>query len=376
MGDAHAALSILWRLKQSLKVSANLPIEPIITQIGLKRWKMHKILLKPIKLNDMDTTLKKYMPDYVELYYVDYQDDLSNNMGIVQKCLEKNNLYPLEESVYDWWDFPEGQYLDEIHKNMKNDGLEDLFDENRDEIMEYLWDHDESTPVKDLLKNTGEVTCFYSFGVDVCGYIDSWCGSAREESEDMTAYKIRKLLGIKKDTKEVEKISEMVSQAYSGGDLRVYFNADIDDLISGDAYAEEKQDFQSIRLDGLVSIGIIDTHNGSGDFCEIEVHKSFPFNRENLFISSIEKWGLEDIFGGDVIDTENVSFSMESAKGKKAETSKTKARMAMEEQYKETFRKGGCTAGDMDIRRHRDVYYDNGFPAGDRCPHCGTFWVD
>lgn len=44
MDDAHAALSIPWRLKQSLRINANLPAEPIITLIGLKRWKTHKNL--------------------------------------------------------------------------------------------------------------------------------------------------------------------------------------------------------------------------------------------------------------------------------------------------------------------------------------------
>lgn len=92
----------------------------------------------------MDAILEKYMPDYVELYYVDYRDDLSNNMGIVQKCLEKNNLYPLEESVYDWWDYPEEEYLNEIQKKMAEDDLEDLYVENEEDIKQYLWDHDKS----------------------------------------------------------------------------------------------------------------------------------------------------------------------------------------------------------------------------------------
>lgn len=326
----------------------------------------------------MDKQVLEYMPDYVSLYYVDYRDSLDNNMDLVQKCVAKNNLIPLEESVYDWWDFPEGEYLDEIRKKMTEDGLEDLFDENEDDIRQYIWDHDESTPVKDLLRNTGQVTCFYSFGKDVCGHVDDWFGSYRGESEEVTAYKIRRFFGVQKGSKEDAKIHDLVAQAYSGGDLRVYFNADIEDLIAGDSYCEakDKQDFRSIKLDGVVSIGVIDTCNGSGDFQEIEIHKSFPFNRDNLFISVTEHWGLEEIFGGDVIDTENVSFEMKSAKGKKAGTSKAKARMEQEEKYNETFRAGGCTHGDMDMRRHRDVYYDNNFPCGHHCPHCGTFWVD
>lgn len=324
----------------------------------------------------MDKRIEAYMPQYIELYYVDYRDNLDNNMNLLQKCVEKNNLFPLSESVYDFWDYPEGEYLEEIRKNMDSDGLADLYEENEEEIKEYLWEHDTSDPVKDLLRNTGQFTCFYSFGMDVCGHVDDWCGSAREESEEMTAYKIRRFLGIKKGTKEDKKIQDLVSQAYYGGDLRVYFNTDLEDLIAGDAYAENKQDFQSVVLDGIVAIGVIDTFNGSGDFQEFEVHKSFPFNRDNLYISQTEHWGLEEIFGGDVIDTENVAFSMSPVKNKKATVSKTKARMEQEVKYEETFRAGGCTHGDMDMRRHRDVYYDNGFPAGSRCPHCGTFWID
>lgn len=204
-------------------------------------------------------------------------------------------------------------------KEMAEDDLEDLYVENEEDIKQYLWDHDESTPVKDLLRNTGQVTCFYSFGKDICGHVNDWCGSYRVESEEVTAYKIRRFLGIKKGSKEDAKIHDLVSQAYFGGDLRVYFNADIEDLIAGEPYCEPsyKQDFRSIKLDGVVSIGVIDTSNGSGDFQEIEVHKSFPFNRNNLFISEIEHWGLEEIFGGDVIDTENVTFDMKSVKGKK-----------------------------------------------------------
>lgn len=326
----------------------------------------------------MDDRILKYLPDYVNLYYVDYRDSLDNSMDVVQKCVAKNTLMPLEESVYDWWDFPEGEYLDEIRRKMAEDDLEYLFDENEDGIKEYILDHDKSTPVEDLLRNTRQVTCFYSFGKDVCGYVDDWLGSCRGESEEVTAYKIRRFLGIQKGSKEDEKIHDLVAQAYTGGDLRVYFNANIEGLIAGNKYweAEYKKDFRSIKLDGVVSIGVIDTNNGSGDFQEIEVHKSFPFNRNNLFISELEHWGLEEIFGGGVIDTENVSFDMKPVKSKKAKTSRVKAKMEQEEKYKETFRAGGCTGGDMDMRRHRDVYYDNGFPAGSRCPHCGTFWID
>ena len=40
------------------------------------------------------------------------------------------------------------------------------------------------------------------------------------------------------------------------------------------------------------------------------------------------------------------------------------------------FKTGGCTAGDMDMNRHRNTYYLNEFPCGTHCPHCHTFWID
>lgn len=45
-------------------------------------------------------------------------------------------------------------------------------------------------------------------------------------------------------------------------------------------------------------------------------------------------------------------------------------------EYDRVYKAGGCTLGDTDMRRHRDVYYRNVFPCGSVCPHCGQFWGD
>lgn len=66
--------------------------------------------------------------------------------------------------------------------------------------------------------------------------------------------------------------------------------------------------------------------------------------------------------------------------GKKAKKeiskSKTNEYLGREKSYIETYKNGSCTHGDMDINRHRDVYYRNDFPCGNKCPNCGTFWID
>ena len=66
---------------------------------------------------------------------------------------------------------------------------------------------------------------------------------------------------------------------------------------------------------------------------------------------------------------------MKSVKKKLSKSHMTE-HQRQEAEYVKTFRKGGCTAGDINISRHRDVYYINDYPCGHKCPHCGTFWVD
>jgi hypothetical protein len=70
------------------------------------------------------------------------------------------------------------------------------------------------------------------------------------------------------------------------------------------------------------------------------------------------------------------TFSFDAAKGKKSASSPLAAEALQDRKYARIYRQGKCTFGDMDIRRHRNVYYRNDFPCGNKCPHCGTFWID
>jgi len=337
----------------------------------------------------MDERIKKYLPDYVCLYYVDYRDNLEDrsNAGLLQKCIEKNSLQPLDEAIYDWWDCPTEEYMDAIYKAMKADDLEELYYANEEEIRDWLYENDKSTPVEDLLRNTGGITFFYSLGMEVDGWHrgDFFCNPYRGESEAMAAYRVSRKLGIRKGTKDYELIEEMVSEAGGGGELRIYFETSVDELISG---AEEnrlywtnedgKKDFKSMRFMGNVKIAIYNPNEGSGWETTIYLDKVFPFKRENLFVSETEKWDIESSFGmcGDWLrDKDTPAMLYKSCKGAIRE-SKTAERNKREAELTRIFRAGGCTHGDMDMSRHRDVHYVNEVPCGSHCPHCGTFWID
>lgn len=64
-----------------------------------------------------------YFPEHVCLYYVDCNSNLDGDTKQLQKCIEDNNLYPISESINEWWDFPEGQYLEDMQRAMENDAI-------------------------------------------------------------------------------------------------------------------------------------------------------------------------------------------------------------------------------------------------------------
>ena len=325
----------------------------------------------------MEAAILPYIPSRVSLYYVDYQADLDEHEDLQQKCLKANNLVPLYEKIDDWFGEQEIQYhneeLDNIRKKMSADNREKEFDAHEDEIRDLLYERNDTDPVTDLIKNTSTTNMFYSLGVEIDGYHDSWCGSYRGESEAMACYKIRRALKLKKGQFD-DRISELVENASYGGELRIYFNAMFNELVNSD----ENKDFKTIRFHGDVVVAVADSHNGSGFDTTLPLDITLPFNRDNLFVDSQVHYSYASEVCGmchDWCDSTRWELGTQPIK-KSIKSSKMTAHVQQEAQYTATFKAGGCSAGDMNMNRHRDVYYDNNFPCGNRCPHCRTFWVD
>lgn len=318
-----------------------------------------------------------FVPASVDLYHVDYMDDLSEHLDLINKCVQKNNIYPLSEAVFDWWDCPEKYYMEEIQKNMNKAGFGYIFDDYFDEIQEWLWDHDTSTPIKDLLRNTRNQVYFYDLGIEVDGWHEAFlCRPWRGESEAAASAKIRRKLGIAKDSLMANRISSIVANASYGGHLRIYFECDLMDLLNLNG-----KDYRSITFKGKYNVAVYDPISGSGDYEPIELNCTFRFNRQNLFMSckDADRYTLEDCFGtcSDwCSDCDAPSLSMASSRKGVCKTSSTAALSAKEAEYDRVFKAGGCTYGDTDIRRHRNVTYINEFPCRNECPHCGQEWID
>lgn len=325
----------------------------------------------------MNQQIQPYLPSYVNLYFVDYRDNLCDSKDLLQKSVSSNSLDSINEKIWEWWDYPEGEYLKEIRQKMEQDGTEELYEENEEEIRDWLCENDKSTPVEDLLHNTGNISMFYSLGLEIDGWHSAFmCNPWRNGSYTMDAYKIRQKLGIKKGTPEADKIDSIVRNASGGGELRLYFGNELTAVLSSDP----ENDFKQIHFKGEIAVALYNAGEGSGDFEYLKIDKSFPFVRENLYTSESDKYSLENCFGmcSDWLDkSDSPTFSMDKPKKPQAITkSKNADRIAREVELNRVFKAGGCTFGDMDYNRHRGVYYDNNVPCGSRCPHCGTFWID
>lgn len=320
-----------------------------------------------------------YVDDRYLVYFVDYDMNLNNQMPLLQRCIDDNSLYPLDENVYDFWDFPEEYDLEQVRQKMAADGLEDEFENNRDEIREWIWEHDESTPTEDLLRNTGNINVFYSICEADCYWVEApFMQPYMAEQPGTTAYKLCKKLGIAKGTESYKQIVRVCQNANYGGELRIYWADGIENLISGKPFPKGKnEEWQTIKLKGTFAVAIYNPNEGAGDFEFVELDTELPFIRSNLRISDTERYDIEQCFGMSYDwcskgDTPAFSFD----KPKRRVSIKQSVVNEREKHFEEVFKAGGCSTDDDNYSRHRDVYYRNDFPCGSVCPHCGHIWYD
>lgn len=108
--------------------------------------------------------LKDLLPKTTSLYFVDYNDNLDEHTDLIQKCIDDKNYDVLYEAIDEWYlDSPHYafEYLDEELKsdickkfNIEEDKAKELLEEYRDEIRDHYYSVDDSTVLKDLVRNS------------------------------------------------------------------------------------------------------------------------------------------------------------------------------------------------------------------------------
>ena len=258
------------------------------------------------------------------------------------------------------------QLLDEIRKKMERDGKLHEYEEHLDEMGDLFYERNDTTPTDALIRNSSPTNMFYSLGVKIESYADGT--SNREESNAISYNKIRRALKLKKGQFD-DQLTELVDNATYGGELRIYFNAMFDELVTSD----KESDFKTIRFHGDVIVAIADSHNGSGYHIELPIDITLPFNRDNLFVDSQVHYSYANEICGmynDWCDSTKWQTGMKPVKSS-IRKSTMSGHQEKEARYEKTFREGGCTFGDMNYNRHRDIFYINSFPCGNKCPIAG-----
>jgi hypothetical protein len=321
---------------------------------------------------------KKLIPEKVYLVYVDYNDSLDEHEDLMQECVANNNMDSLYEKVWELFDESEWQGTCEVMNELRGD-LEKLYDEdevslfmelNEDELREIIRDRDNSDTVKDLCRNTNEQCFFYSLGEE---FSAGWCMTPSDLARER--FRIRRLLGMpRKDEGYNKFLDELLQNASGGGELRIYFMADFNDLITdGDG-------FKSVHIKGNVEIAIANSWEGSGHNIDLPLDFKLPFKRENLFIDSTVKYSYAtDVCGMSRDWCNGTIFIPSTEEYTKASLSASSMsdKVKMDSQLNKTFRAGKCTAGDLVFNRHRNVKYHNEPPyCRHECADCGTVWID
>lgn len=313
-------------------------------------------------------TWEDFMPESVTLHYVDYRENLNNSKKELARSLKYNDWSAIEEYIDD-----ECYYLNlilgEIRNKMEEEGMLEEYEENEDLIKDYLWEHDDSNPVKDLIRNTSDMACFYDFGM--------WLGAPYDKVDfSRQCAEVRKRLGIKKGEQDAA-VKELVGWNTYGGYFRIYFNAEWDKLVN---FQAPEDDWKQIHFNGKFAVAIFNPIEGCGGYVEMDLNVKFPFKRDNVFVSGGgERYTIESLYGmydSWIKDFDYPEFSTVLKTRRKVEDSSVSKSVDREERFIKIYKAGGCSCGDSNMERHRDVFYKNEYPCGWHCPHCGQFWID
>jgi len=238
----------------------------------------------------------KLFPKRIELSYVDYNDNLNENIEDVLKMIQTQDYSVLEDQIFDWWMESSDNSVDEYIKELKSDleheydfdtddELDDIIEDKRDELRWYLEEHDESNVLKDLLRNTSDIVAFF----DTCLELyESDYSHYRKDTINLRNQIKRKLKIDLKNHQYDKQLDIMILQS-SGGRLVVYFTIDTDTILSYWMKLDENG-YNAITFKNAM-IAIIDTYNGSGDNTHIQFHEfTLPFDKNNLFFDKAIKY--------------------------------------------------------------------------------------
>ena len=112
--------------------------------------------------------VKSLMEPAYTLVWTDYNDNLDDHRGLIQKCLDNKNCEELWEKADEWYSDAEWEAVREIIAKLKEgctvsgdfdeEDVDDFFDGHEDEIRDEIYNRNDSDVLKDLIKTHGRHT--------------------------------------------------------------------------------------------------------------------------------------------------------------------------------------------------------------------------
>ena len=111
--------------------------------------------------------IKSLMEPAYTLIWTDYNDNLDNHCGLIQKCLDSKSREHLWEKADEWYSDAEWEAVREIIAKLKEEcavfhdfdgeAVDDFFDEYEDEIRDEIYSRNDSDVVKELVRHTDDI---------------------------------------------------------------------------------------------------------------------------------------------------------------------------------------------------------------------------
>ncbi len=111
--------------------------------------------------------VKSLMEPAYTLVWTDYNDNLDDHRGLIQKCLDNKNCEELWEKADEWYSDAEWEAVREIIAKLKEgctvsgdfaeEEVDGFFDGHEDEIRDEIYNRNDSDVLKDLIKRTDDI---------------------------------------------------------------------------------------------------------------------------------------------------------------------------------------------------------------------------
>lgn len=196
----------------------------------------------------MDERIKEILPQCVDLCPIEW-DTLSKNKDVLHFAFEARTFHPFYALMFSYDENETiSAYIDKLLFDMEQNGIpKKVFEEAESEVIDWLYDHNESDPVNEMFEKSLPVCCYVqllnedyrtlnefakALGVDVSAFDDIATGQFVEDGD----------------------------RIFSG--LRIYFMCNPKDFV----------ECHKVQLDGKFWVVLWDSWNGCGEETEVELH--------------------------------------------------------------------------------------------------------